>query len=204
MTRSASFRTASVGDESSGPTMSTCGLRADSSHVRQSWPPWPPMSWSRRTQTTSYLPSYLILGRNGPEAFHVLFATDLEGDNVRVVTSVPAGPPGVAGRSQGEEAESMKCEACGAELAAITTDLPFKVREAGIVRRRVFRSCSARGVRSTCSKMRCSPASTRFCATWTERSSWRSFATPLERLSHGSTIAEQQAGAVRRGAGRSA
>ena len=27
----------------------------------------------------------------------------------------------------------MKCEACGAELAAITTDLPFKVREAGIV-----------------------------------------------------------------------
>ena len=27
----------------------------------------------------------------------------------------------------------MRCEVCGAELAAITTDLPFKVREAGIV-----------------------------------------------------------------------
>jgi len=27
----------------------------------------------------------------------------------------------------------MKCEVCGAELAAITTDLPFKVREPGIV-----------------------------------------------------------------------
>ena len=27
----------------------------------------------------------------------------------------------------------MRCEMCGAELVAITTDLPFKVREAGIV-----------------------------------------------------------------------
>ena len=27
----------------------------------------------------------------------------------------------------------MKCEVCGSELAAITTDLPFKVREPGIV-----------------------------------------------------------------------
>ena len=34
-----------------------------------------------------YLPSYLILGRHGPEALHVLFAVDIEGDNVRVVTS---------------------------------------------------------------------------------------------------------------------
>jgi YgiT-type zinc finger domain-containing protein len=80
-----------------------------------------------------YLPSNLILARHGSEAFHVLFATDLEGDNVRVVTSYRPGPGGVAGRSQGEEAESMKCEVCGAELAAITTDLPFKVREPGIV-----------------------------------------------------------------------
>ena len=37
-----------------------------------------------------YLPSYLILARHGSEAFHVLFATDLEGDNVRVVTSLKA------------------------------------------------------------------------------------------------------------------
>ena len=39
-----------------------------------------------------YLPSYLILGRDGPEAFHVLFATDLEGANVRVVTSYRPDP----------------------------------------------------------------------------------------------------------------
>ena len=38
-----------------------------------------------------YLPSYLILG-HGPEAFHILFATDLEGDNVRVVTSYRPDP----------------------------------------------------------------------------------------------------------------
>lgn len=34
-----------------------------------------------------YLPSYLLLGRHGPDAFHVLFAADVEGDNVRVVTA---------------------------------------------------------------------------------------------------------------------
>jgi hypothetical protein len=39
-----------------------------------------------------YLPSYLILGRHGPEAFHALFATDLEGDNVRVGTSYRPDP----------------------------------------------------------------------------------------------------------------
>ena len=27
----------------------------------------------------------------------------------------------------------MRCDVCGAELVAITTDLPFKVRELGIV-----------------------------------------------------------------------
>lgn len=34
-----------------------------------------------------YLPSYLILGRSAGEAFHVLFAVDVEGDNIRVVTA---------------------------------------------------------------------------------------------------------------------
>ncbi len=34
-----------------------------------------------------YLPSYLVLARAGPDAFHVLFAVDVEGDNVRVVTA---------------------------------------------------------------------------------------------------------------------
>jgi hypothetical protein len=39
-----------------------------------------------------YLPSYLVLARQGPQAFHVLFATDVEGDNVRVVTSYHPDP----------------------------------------------------------------------------------------------------------------
>lgn len=34
-----------------------------------------------------YLPSYLVLARHGADAFHVLFAADVEGENVRVVTS---------------------------------------------------------------------------------------------------------------------
>jgi hypothetical protein len=39
-----------------------------------------------------YLPSYLILGRVGTDAFHVLFAADVEGDNVRVVTAYRPDP----------------------------------------------------------------------------------------------------------------
>ena len=37
--------------------------------------------------TDKYLPSYLILGRSSGDVFHVLFAVDLEEDNVRVVTA---------------------------------------------------------------------------------------------------------------------
>ena len=33
-----------------------------------------------------YLPSYLVLGQSAGEVFHVLFAADVEGNNVRVVT----------------------------------------------------------------------------------------------------------------------
>lgn len=33
-----------------------------------------------------YLPSYLVLGRYQADYFHVLFAADVEDDNVRVVT----------------------------------------------------------------------------------------------------------------------
>lgn len=39
-----------------------------------------------------YLPSYLVLAHHGSEAFHVLFATDVDGDNVRVVTSYRPDP----------------------------------------------------------------------------------------------------------------
>ena len=34
-----------------------------------------------------YLPSYLVIGRYGREAFNVLFVVDVAGDNVRVVTA---------------------------------------------------------------------------------------------------------------------
>ncbi len=34
-----------------------------------------------------YLPSYLVLAHDGGAPFHVLFATDLAGDHVRVVTA---------------------------------------------------------------------------------------------------------------------
>ncbi len=34
-----------------------------------------------------YLPSYLVLAREAGEAFHVLFAVDVEADHVRVVTA---------------------------------------------------------------------------------------------------------------------
>jgi hypothetical protein len=39
-----------------------------------------------------YPPSYLVLGRAGTDAFHVLVAADLEGDNVRVVTACRTDP----------------------------------------------------------------------------------------------------------------
>ncbi len=37
--------------------------------------------------TDKYLPSYLVHSEYRGEAFHVLFAVDMEGDNVRVVTA---------------------------------------------------------------------------------------------------------------------
>lgn len=39
-----------------------------------------------------YLPSYLILARHGKDVFHVLFATDVEGDNVRIITAYRPDP----------------------------------------------------------------------------------------------------------------
>ena len=34
-----------------------------------------------------YLPSYLVLGTSPTDGFHVLFAADVEGNNVRIVTA---------------------------------------------------------------------------------------------------------------------
>src|SRR5574341_783422 len=43
--------------------------------------------WSRHHK---YLPSYLLLAGPAEEAFHVLFAVDVEGDNFRVVNAATA------------------------------------------------------------------------------------------------------------------
>jgi len=39
-----------------------------------------------------YLPSYLVLATLRSHAFHVLFATDVEGDNIRAVTAYRPDP----------------------------------------------------------------------------------------------------------------
>ena len=39
-----------------------------------------------------YFPSFLLLGRRGEQAVHVLFGTDMEGQNVRVVTAYYPSP----------------------------------------------------------------------------------------------------------------
>jgi len=39
-----------------------------------------------------YLPSHLVLARYGQEAFHILFATDVVGENVRVITAYRPDP----------------------------------------------------------------------------------------------------------------
>jgi hypothetical protein len=39
-----------------------------------------------------YFPSYLLLGREGDDAFHVLFGADVESQNVRIVTAYYPSP----------------------------------------------------------------------------------------------------------------
>ncbi len=39
-----------------------------------------------------YFPSYLLLGQRGENRFHVLFGTDLDGQNVRVITAYYPSP----------------------------------------------------------------------------------------------------------------
>ena len=39
-----------------------------------------------------YLPSYLTLAKHLEEVFHLLFATDVEGENVRIVTAYRPSP----------------------------------------------------------------------------------------------------------------
>ena len=80
-----------------------------------------------------YLPSYLLLARHEEEAFRVLFAVDVEGDNVRLCDIVSSGSRRVAARSQDKETAPMRCTVWGAELRPTRTDLPFKVGDTRIV-----------------------------------------------------------------------
>jgi hypothetical protein len=56
-----------------------------------------------------YFPSYLVLARHGPDAFHVLFAADVVGDNVRVATSHrPSQGSGSLISRQGGQVDEMR------------------------------------------------------------------------------------------------
>jgi YgiT-type zinc finger domain-containing protein len=80
-----------------------------------------------------YLPSYLVLGRAGADALHVLVAVDVQAQNVRIITTYRPGPWRVGGRPENEEAQAMKCVKCGGELKRVITNLPFKVSDTAIV-----------------------------------------------------------------------
>jgi hypothetical protein len=49
-------------------------------------PQWAPIELVEAYSDDKYLPSYLILGRHDEDVFHVLFAADVQGHNVRAVT----------------------------------------------------------------------------------------------------------------------
>ncbi len=80
-----------------------------------------------------YLPTYLVLGRSASEAFHVLFAADLDGDNVRVVTAYRPGGAEWEDNLKTKESTAMKCTVCGAEMRSAKSDLPFKTTQQTIV-----------------------------------------------------------------------
>jgi hypothetical protein len=80
-----------VGEGFSGLTTSTCvGQRfiaretiiqaADTYEIVEAYP------------EDKYFPSYLLLGRAGDDAFHVLFGADVEDQNVRIVTAYYPSP----------------------------------------------------------------------------------------------------------------
>ena len=79
-----SFKTASGAGDSSGRTTSTCASRVPRESILEA------VNTLALVETyphDKYLPSYLVFGRAGVDAFHVLVAVDVEGDNVRIVTA---------------------------------------------------------------------------------------------------------------------
>jgi hypothetical protein len=64
----------------SGLITSTCALAADTYEIVEAYP------------EDKYFPSYLLFGREGDVAFHILFGVDVEGQNVRIVTAYYPSP----------------------------------------------------------------------------------------------------------------
>jgi YgiT-type zinc finger domain-containing protein len=80
-----------------------------------------------------YLPSYLVYSEYQSDIFHVLFALDLEGVNVRIVTAYRPNPEEWERGVQEKEEHLMRCSVCGSKLSPLITDLPFKVSDTSIV-----------------------------------------------------------------------
>jgi hypothetical protein len=55
---------------------------------RNQWQP----STGIRNPEDKYFPSYLVLATHHEEGFHILFATDVEGTNVRIITAYRPSP----------------------------------------------------------------------------------------------------------------
>ena len=79
-----------------------------------------------------YLPSYLIYSHHQSHVFHILFATDVKEDNVRIITAYYPNPDEWQEDLKTREAIPMRCHICGSSMTPIVTDLPFKVHESTI------------------------------------------------------------------------
>jgi hypothetical protein len=62
------------------------------SHASTSLIPWISYELVESYPDDKYLPSYLLLARPEGDAIHILFAVDVVGDNVRVVTAYRPSP----------------------------------------------------------------------------------------------------------------
>ena len=78
-----------------------------------------------------YLPSFLLRGDTGRSIFHVQIATDVEDDNIRVVTMYIPDPDEW---DEGFRSRRLhRCRICGGLLESRVTDLPFKIGDSRIV-----------------------------------------------------------------------
>ena len=79
-----------------------------------------------------YFPSCLVWAHQEALTFHVLFAADVEGDSVRIVTAYKPDPDKWESDLKTEK-DQMKCTVCGGSMQSKKTNLPFKVTDKTIV-----------------------------------------------------------------------